>query len=56
MPGAGISCTLETSAGEATVKAGAALKRRSPPIDEEAEAEKLERKEEREAEEEDEAG
>jgi hypothetical protein len=52
VPAAGISCTLETSAGEATVQTQAALKKRSPPIDEQAEEEKLEEKEEQEAEEE----
>lgn len=46
VPGAGISCTLKTSAGDTSVQAGAALKKRSAPIDEEAEAEKLEEKEE----------
>ncbi len=52
VPAAGIACTLETSAGEATVQTQAALKKRSPPIDEQAEEEKLEEKEEQEAEEE----
>lgn len=36
-PAAAISCTLTTSAGEATVEAAGALKKNSPPIDEEAE-------------------
>jgi hypothetical protein len=45
VPAAGLSCTLETSAGEATVQTQAALKKRSPPIDEQAEEEKLEEKE-----------
>jgi hypothetical protein len=45
VPGAGITCTLETSAGMATVSTQAALKKRSPPIDEQAEEEKLEEKE-----------
>jgi hypothetical protein len=52
VPGADLACTLETSAGKATVETSAALKRRSPPIDEEAEAEKLEEKEELEEQEE----
>jgi hypothetical protein len=56
VPAAGLSCTLETSAGQATVQTQAALKKRSPPIDEQAEEEKLEEKEEQEAEEEDEEG
>jgi hypothetical protein len=59
VPAAGFSCTLETSAGRSTVTTQVALKKRSPPIDEEAEAEKAEEKEELEAEEEeseDEAG
>jgi hypothetical protein len=46
VPAAGISCTLATSAGEATVQTQAALKKRSPPIDEQAEEEKFEEKEE----------
>jgi hypothetical protein len=52
VPAADLACTLETSAGEATVSTRAALKKRSPPIDEQAEEEKLEEKEEQEAEEE----
>ncbi|MFL5897478.1 MAG: hypothetical protein ACJ76D_03315 [Solirubrobacterales bacterium] len=51
VPAAGIDCALETSAGKSTVTARVALKKRSPPIDEEAEAEKAEAREEREAEE-----
>lgn len=46
VPAAGLACTLETSAGEATVSTRAALKRVSPPIDEQAEEEKAEEKEE----------
>jgi hypothetical protein len=56
VPAAGIGCELETSAGKSTVTTEVALKKRSPPIDEEAEAEKAEEKEEQEAEEEDEEG
>jgi hypothetical protein len=48
VPAAGIACTLETSSGKATVSTQAALKKRSPPIDEQAEEEKLEEKEEQE--------
>ncbi|HEU4706189.1 MAG TPA: hypothetical protein VFS64_03275 [Solirubrobacterales bacterium] len=47
-PAADLSCTLETSAGKATVATQAALKKVSPPIDEQAEEEKLEEKEEQE--------
>jgi hypothetical protein len=54
VPGAGVSCTLTTSAGEATVHSAGALKRISPPIDEEAEEEAEEAAEE-EAEEKEEA-
>ncbi len=50
VPAAGISCTLGTDAGEATVQTEAALEKRSPPIDEQAEEEKLEEKEEAEEE------
>jgi hypothetical protein len=50
VPKAQIACTLETSAGEATVRTAGALPKASPPIDEEAEEEKLEEKEEREEE------
>jgi hypothetical protein len=52
VPGADIACVLETSAGKASATTQVALKHRSPPIDEEAEAEKAEEKEELEAEEE----
>ncbi|HET7418312.1 MAG TPA: hypothetical protein VFJ61_11875 [Solirubrobacterales bacterium] len=51
-PAAAIDCTLETSAGKASVGTRVALKHPSPPIDEEAEELKAEEKEEREAEEE----
>jgi hypothetical protein len=37
IPAAAIACTLTTSAGEATVRTAGALKKKSPPIDEEAE-------------------
>ena len=47
-PAAALSCTLTTSAGEATVRTAGTLKKISPPIDEEAE----ERAEEQAAEEE----
>jgi hypothetical protein len=53
IPAATIGCELETSAGKSTVATQVALKKHSPPIDEEAEAEKAEEKEEQEAEEED---
>lgn len=46
VPAAGLACTLETSAGKATVSTRAALKKVSPPIDEQAEEEKAEEKEE----------
>jgi len=52
VPAAGIACTLETSAGKATVTTKVALAKRSPPIDEQAEEEKAEAKEEREEEQE----
>ena len=52
VPAAAIACAIETSAGKSTVTTQVALKKRSPPIDEEAEAEKAEEKEEQEAEEE----
>jgi len=52
VPAADIACTLETSAGKASVATKVALEHRSPPIDEEAEAEKAEEREELEAEEE----
>jgi hypothetical protein len=50
---AGVSCTLQTEAGETTVQTQVALNKRSPPIDEEAEELKAEEKEDQEAEEED---
>jgi hypothetical protein len=56
VPAANLACTLETSAGEASVATSAALEKRSPPIDEQAEEEKAEEKEEAEAEEEGEEG
>ncbi|HET9678258.1 MAG TPA: hypothetical protein VFP21_12230, partial [Solirubrobacterales bacterium] len=46
VPAAAIACTLETSAGKAAVTTKVALKKRSPPIDEQAEEEKAEEKEE----------
>jgi hypothetical protein len=52
IPAADIACGLETSAGKSSVTTKVALQKRSPPIDEEAEAEKAEEKEELEAEEE----
>jgi hypothetical protein len=53
-PGASLSCTLTTSAGEATVRTAGALKGAPAPIDEEAEErnEELAEEEEEEAEEE----
>jgi hypothetical protein len=39
VPTAGVTCTVTTSAGEATVRTSGALKSISPPIDEEAEEE-----------------
>jgi len=39
IPAAGVACTLTTSAGEATVRTQGALKKISPPIDEDAEEE-----------------
>lgn len=53
-PGADLSCTLTTSAGEATVHTGGALRASPPPIDEEAEdiAEEVAEEEEEEAEDE----
>jgi hypothetical protein len=56
VPSAQIGCTLETSAGKATVTTEAALPDRSPPIDEEAEELKAEEREEAEEEKEAEAG
>jgi hypothetical protein len=50
VPAADLSCTLETSAGKSTVATSAALKKVSPPIDEQTEEEKLEEKEAAEAE------
>ena len=55
IPAANVACTLETSAGKATVKSKAALAKVPPPIDEEQEEENQERTEEEEAES-DEAG
>jgi len=52
VPAAELACTLETSAGRSTVSTAAALKKASPPIDEEAEEEKAEEREELEGEEE----
>jgi hypothetical protein len=52
VPAAEFACALETSAGKARVTTQVALKKRSPPIDEQAEEEKAEEKEELEAEEE----
>lgn len=54
VPSAQISCELETSAGTATAGVEAALAKRSPPIDEEAEERKEEEREEAEEEAEDE--
>ncbi|HET7120378.1 MAG TPA: hypothetical protein VFI17_03885 [Solirubrobacterales bacterium] len=48
IPAAEIACTLSSDAGEATVTTQVALKKVSPPIDEQAEEENLERKEEQE--------
>jgi hypothetical protein len=45
-PAAQISCTLETKLGKATVETEASLPSTSPPINEEAEEEKLEEREE----------
>jgi hypothetical protein len=50
IPQAEAACSVETSAGKATVQTKGSLPKVSPPIDEEAEDEKLEEKEEREAE------
>ncbi|MBK5218625.1 MAG: hypothetical protein JJE35_02380 [Thermoleophilia bacterium] len=50
VPSATLACTVTTSAGEATVKTVGALKKVSPPIDEEAEEEKEEQAEEEEEE------
>jgi hypothetical protein len=46
VPSAKISCALETSAGTATVRTAIALRKGSPPIDEEAEAERAAEREE----------
>ncbi len=54
-PGADLSCTLTTSAGEATVRTAGALRGSPPPIDEEAEDIAEEVAEEEEAEDEDES-
>jgi hypothetical protein len=54
VPSAEIECELETKAGTATVNTEAALAKRSPPIDEEAEERKEEEREEAEEEAEDE--
>ena len=51
VPAATLSCTVETSAGKSTVVTKAALEKRSPPINEQAEEEKAEEKEEQESEE-----
>ncbi len=50
IPAARTACTLTTSAGKATVRSAGALKHVSPPIDEQAEEEKAEEREEAEAE------
>jgi hypothetical protein len=50
VPSAKIACTLKTSAGKATVRASAALAKRTPPINEQAEEEKEEEREEQEEE------
>lgn len=50
VPAAEIACALTTSAGTETVRTEVALKKRSPPINEQAEEEKAEEKEEAEAE------
>jgi len=50
VPSAKIRCTLETGAGEATVRTEASLPDRSPPIDEKAEELKAEEREEAEEE------
>jgi hypothetical protein len=54
IPSAEIGCALTTSAGTATVGTAVALAKRSPPIDEEAEAERAEERQEQEEEEEEE--
>jgi hypothetical protein len=50
VPAADIACTLTTSAGTATAQTRVALAKRSPPIDEQAEEEKAEEREEAEGE------
>jgi hypothetical protein len=50
VPAADLACRLETSAGKSAVTTSAALKKVSPPIDEQAEEEKFEEKEEAEEE------
>jgi hypothetical protein len=50
IPAAEVACTLTTSAGKGTVRTAGALKHISPPIDEQAEEEKAQEREEREAE------
>jgi hypothetical protein len=50
IPSAKIACTLIVGAGKATVRTAGALKKVSPPINEEEEEEKAEEKEEEEAE------
>lgn len=55
LPSATVSCTVATSAGKSTVSTGAALKKISPPIDEEAEDEAEEAAAEEAEEKEDEA-
>jgi hypothetical protein len=50
VPAASVACTLTTSAGEAMVRTEGALKKISPPIDEEAEEEAEEQAEEEEEE------
>lgn len=52
VPKAQVACTLETSAGKATVRTAGSLPKASPPIDEEAEEEKEEEREEAEEKEE----
>lgn len=46
VPAAKVACTLNTSAGSATVRTAVALEHQSPPIDEQAEEEKALEKEE----------
>jgi hypothetical protein len=56
VPSATVSCTLTTSAGKATVETKAALKKVTPPIDEEAEEHAEEEAQEREEEKEEAEG